>query len=125
LKKLNLADSTLYVTPTQLAAKTFDQTAINTAIASKLNITDSTKSYVTPSQLASYNFSSGGGGTAIDTSSLSSRINLKANANDLTTLNINVSSNTLSIVAQTTAIATKLNITDTSYLLKKTDTASY
>ncbi|MEI8142322.1 MAG: hypothetical protein WCG90_05605 [Chitinophagia bacterium] len=123
--KISIADSTKYITPTQLAAKTFDQTAINSAIASKLNIGDSTKSYVTPTQLASYNFSSGGGGGAtIDTSSLSRRINLKANVNDLTSLNTNVISNTLSIVTQTTAIATKLNITDTSYLLKKTDTAS-
>ena len=75
--KLNIADSSVYVTPTQLAAKTFDQTPITNAIASKLALADSTK-YVTPTQLASYNFSSGSGGTTIDTSSLSNRINLKA-----------------------------------------------
>jgi hypothetical protein len=105
--KLNIADSTKYVTPTQLAAKTFDQTPITNAIATKLNIADSTK-YITPTQLASYNFSSGGGGgSTIDTSSLSRRINLKANVNDLTSLNTNVTSNTSSITANTTAITSE------------------
>jgi hypothetical protein len=82
-KKLNISDSTKYVTPTQLAAKTFDQSPLTNAIANKLNIADSTK-YVTPTQLASYNFSNGGSsGSTIDTSSLSNRINLKANNSDV------------------------------------------
>jgi len=171
--KLNIADSTKYITPTQLSKYNFssggggvtvDTTSLsnrinlkanateiislNSSLGNKLNIADSTFKFVTPAQLASYNFS-GGGGSTIDTSSLSRRINLKANANDLTNLNTSVASNTSSITAntlaiaseaataraaelllnnslsaQTTAIATKLNITDTSYLLKKTDTAS-
>ena len=98
--KLNIADSTKYVTPTQLAAKTFDQTPISNAIATKLNIADSTK-YVTPTQLAAKIF---------DTTSLSSRINSKANADEITNL--------------TTALGTKLNITDTAYLLRKADTSN-
>ena len=56
-KKLNIADSTNgYVTPAQLAAKTFDQTPLLNAIATKLNIADSTNGYVTPTQLASKTF---------------------------------------------------------------------
>jgi hypothetical protein len=75
--KLNTADSTLgYVTPTQLAAKTFDQTPIKNAISGKLNIADSTLGYVTPTQLASKTF---------DTTSLSNRINEKANTTDVNT----------------------------------------
>ena len=54
-KKLNISDSTKYVTPTQLAAKTFDQTPLLNSIATKLNTSDSTK-YVTPTQLAAKTF---------------------------------------------------------------------
>jgi hypothetical protein len=54
-KKLNIADSTKYVTPTQLAAQTFDQTPLLNSIATKLNVADSTK-YVTPTQLAAKTF---------------------------------------------------------------------
>jgi hypothetical protein len=51
LVKLNLADSiTSYVTPTQLASKTFDLTPVNLAIASKLNLSDSNTLYITPSK---------------------------------------------------------------------------
>ena len=90
--KIALADSSkLYVTPTQLNAKTFDTislsnrinlkantteiTSLTTSLGNKLNIADSTTKYVTPTQLASYNFSSG---VSIDTTNLSNRINLKA-----------------------------------------------
>ena len=74
--KIALADSLkLYVTPTQLYAKTFDTTSLTTSLGNKLNIADSTTKYVTPTQLASYNFSSG---ASIDTTNLSNRINLKA-----------------------------------------------
>ena len=79
--KLNISDSTKYVTPAQLAAKTFDQTPINNAIAGKLNIADSVTKYITPTQLASYNFSSGA--VSIDTSSLSNRINSKLSTSQL------------------------------------------
>jgi hypothetical protein len=49
-KKLNIADSSSYVTPSKLAANLFDQTPLKNAIATKLNIADSS-SYVTPSKL--------------------------------------------------------------------------
>ena len=108
--KLNTADSTLgYVTPTQLAAKTFDQTPIKNAISGKLNIADSTLGYVTPTQLAAKTFDQTpitnaiAGKLAIadstlgyvtptqlasktfDTTSLSNRINVKANTTDVNT----------------------------------------
>jgi hypothetical protein len=93
--KVNLVDSgLLYITPSMLAAKTFDQTPINTAIASKLNIADSLN-YVTPSQLAAKTF---------DTTSLSNRINLKAPNLDLINLTTKVNSNTASITSNTSAI---------------------
>jgi hypothetical protein len=98
-KKLNIADSSSYVTPSKLAANLFDQTPIKNEIATKLNIADSTK-YVTPTQLAAKTFDQTPIITAIatklniadstkyitprqlaaktfDTTSLSSRINLK------------------------------------------------
>ena len=55
--KVNLADSnSKYVTPTQLAAKTFDISPINISIANKLNLADSNSKYVTPTQLAGNKF---------------------------------------------------------------------
>ena len=108
--KLAIADSTnRYVTPAQLAAKTFDQTPITNAIAGKLAIADSTNGYVTPSQLAAKTFDQTpitnaiAGKLAIadsttayvtptqlaaktfDTTSLSDRINLKANITSVNT----------------------------------------
>ena len=135
-KKLNIADSAIYVTKTQLAAKTFDQTPITNAIATKLNIADTiyyakqkysdsafakklniadSAIYVTKTQLASYNFASSGTSTTttsvtIDTTSLSNRINLKANTTDLTALNTNIASNTASITVNATAINLKAPI---------------
>ena len=65
--KVNLADSiSIYVTPTQLAAKTFDLAPINNSIATKLNIVDT-------SAMLSTRF-------ARDTIALSNRINLKETA---------------------------------------------
>ena len=94
--KVNLVDSgLLYITPTMLAAKTFDQTPITSAITKKLNIADSTNGYVTPTQLAAKTF---------DTTSLSNRINLKATNVDLINLTTNVNSNTASITANTNSI---------------------
>ena len=67
--KVNLVDSGLiYVTPAQLAAKTFDLAPINSNIAKKLNITDT-------SLMLSTRF-------ARDTIALSNRINLKENSNN-------------------------------------------
>ena len=105
--KLNTSDSTNgYVTPTQLAAKTFDQTPITNAIAGKLNIADSTTKYITPTQLASYDFSRGNSAVTIDTTSLSNRINLKASAVDVNNLTTAVAANTASITAETTRATT-------------------
>jgi hypothetical protein len=122
-KKLNIADSSSYVTPTKLAANLFDQTPLKNEIATKLNIADSTK-YVTPTKLASYYTSSSGSGTTIDTASLSNRINLKASTIDVTNAialntsaiatNINaISTNTTAIAAEaTTARAAELALTN-------------
>jgi hypothetical protein len=102
VNKLNVADSiSKYVTPTQLAAKTFDSTAIynqlalkansasvTTSLATKLNIADSITKYVTPTQLASKTF---------DSTAIYYQLGLKAN-------NANV----------TTALNTKENLTNKS-----------
>jgi hypothetical protein len=98
--KLNAADTSLYTKIIYTDA----------ALSKKLNIADSASAYVTPSKLASYNLSKGNGGVSIDTTSLSSRIDLKASSTDLTSL--------------TSTVGAKLNTTDTSFLLKKADTAS-
>jgi len=66
LKKLNIADSTKYVTPTKLAANLFDQTPLKNVIDTKLNIADSTK-YVTPTKLAANLFDQTPLKNAIDT----------------------------------------------------------
>ena len=112
--KLNIADSvTGYITPTQLASKTFDTTSlsnridiklskvdtstlsnrINSTIATKLNIADSVTGYITPTQLASKTFDTTSLSNRIDiklskvdTSTLSNRINLKLNKADTATL---------------------------------------
>ena len=107
-KKLNIADSSSYVTPSKLAANLFDQTPLKNEIATKLNIADSS-SYVTPSKLAIYYTSSASSGTTVDTSSLSNRINLKASSSDVTNaiaLNTSaITTNTNAITANTTSIA--------------------
>jgi len=99
--KLNAADTSKY---TKIVYS-------DSVWANKLNIADSASGYITPSKLASYNFSKGNGGASIDTTSLSNRIDLKASNIDLTNL--------------TSTVGAKLNTTDTSYLLKKSDTASW
>ena len=107
-KKINIADSNSYVTPSKLTANIFDQTPLKNEIATKLNIADSTK-YVTPTKLASYYTSSAGSGTTLDTSSLSNRINLKASLSDVTNaiaLNTSaITNNTNAITANTSAIS--------------------
>ena len=71
--KVNLIDSgSVYITPTQLASKTFDQTPITNAIATKLNIND--------------------------TASLSNRINLKLDASKLGLANGVASLNAFGII---------------------------
>jgi len=88
-KKLNIADSTKYVTPSQLNTKTFDQTPILNSIATKLNIADSLTKYVTPAQLNAKTFDS----TAIynqlglkaSTAAVNTSLVLKANTADVNT----------------------------------------
>lgn len=75
-KKLNIADSTKYVTPAQLNAKTFDQTPILNSIATKLNIADSLTKYVTPAQLNAKTF---------DSTAIYNQLGLKSNTTDVTT----------------------------------------
>ena len=121
--KLNIADSSKgYVTPSQLAAKTFDQTPITNAIAGKLAIADSTNGYVTPAKLAAKTFDQAPINSAIagklaiadstngyvtpaklaaktfDTTSLSNRINTKANDAAVTTA-LNLKANTSDLSA--------------------------
>lgn len=91
--KVNIADSlTQYVTPTQLAAKTFDQTPILNSIATKLNIADSLTKYVTPTQLAAKTF---------DSTAIYNQLALKAVATDVTS--------SLALKANTTDVSTSLN----------------
>jgi len=105
--KLSIGDTILYT----------KQKYTDSAIAKKLNIADSSL-YVTKSQLASYNFTSSGTTTTtsvtMDTTSLSNRINLKANTSDLTALNTSVSSNTASITAHTSSINSLTNNINTN-----------
>jgi hypothetical protein len=82
--KLTAADTLTMLKPYAKAAYTIDSNFFRTQLATKLSLSDSTTAYVTPAQLASYNFSSGGSNTTttnvtMDTTSLSNRINLKAN----------------------------------------------
>ena len=91
--KVNIADSlTQYVTPSQLAAKTFDQTPILNSIATKLNIADSLTKYVTPTQLAAKTF---------DSTAIYNQLALKAVATDVTS--------SLALKANTTDVTTSLN----------------
>ena len=93
--KLNKADSVLgYITPSKLAAKTFDTASlsnrinarasandivvINNSLGTKLNKSDSLTGYVTPTELYSKTF---------DTTNLSNRINLKVNQAAIGTVN--------------------------------------
>jgi hypothetical protein len=97
--KLSAADTLTMLAPYAKAAYTIDSNFFRTQLATKLSIADSAK-YVTTTQLASYNFSSGGGGVTMDTSNLSNRINLKANATELTSL--------------TSSLGNKINIADST-----------
>ena len=109
--KVNIADSlTQYVTPTQLAAKTFDQTPILNSIATKLNIADSLTKYVTPTQLAAKTF---------DSTAIYNQLALKAVATDVTS-SLALKANTTDV---TTSLNTKENISNKS-LNVATDAAS-
>jgi hypothetical protein len=108
--KLTAADTLTMLAPYAKAAYTIDSNFFRTQLATKLSIADSAK-YVTTTQLASYNFSSGAGGVTLDTTSLSNRINLKANATELTNM--------------TTTLTKKLNIADSTKYITPTQLASY
>ena len=108
-KKLNIADSTNgYVTPTKLAAKTFDQTPLLNAIATKLNIADSTNGYVTPTQLAAKTFDQ----TPI-TNAIATKLNIADSTNGYVTPT-QLAAKTFDQTPITNAIATKLNIADST-----------
>ena len=142
--KLTAADTLTMLAPYAKTAYTIDSNFFRTQLATKLSIADSSK-YVTTTQLASYNFSSGAGGSTVDTTNLSNRINLKANTSDLTsglTLKFNKTdtslllqkadtatlSNRINLKANTSdltsSLALKFNKTDTNLLLQKTDTTT-
>ena len=107
--KLTAADTLTMLAPYAKAAYTIDSSFFKSQLATKLSIADSSK-YVTSSQLASYNFS-GGGGVTVDTSNLSKRINLKANATEITIL--------------TATLTNKLNIADSTKYVTPTQLSSY
>ena len=86
-----------------------------TALDLKLNKADSTKAFVTPTQLSKFNFSSGG--SSVDTTNISNRINLKLNSSDTTSLLRKSDTTTLY-----NKINSKLNSSDTTSLLRKSDT---
>lgn len=99
------------------------------ALDLKLNIADSTKTFVTPTQLSKINFSSGV--VTVDTTSLSSRINLKLNIADTASLfrktdttslsdRINFKLNQTDTSTLSNRINFKLNIADTAALFRKT-----
>ena len=123
-QKVNIADSgVIYVTPKQLKGVKFDTTSLIAKVDTKVNMADSVTKYVTPTQLATKTFDS----TAIytqlarklnkadtsfllqkaDTTTLSNRINSKANTTDVTS-----------------SLALKLSKADTSFLLQKADTTT-
>jgi hypothetical protein len=107
--KLNIADSsTGYVTPSQLASKTFDQTPITNSIAGKLNISDSTNGYVTPAQLATKTFDQ----TPI-TNAIAGKLNISDSTNGYVTP-AQLAAKTFDQTPITNAIAGKLSIADST-----------
>ena len=149
--KLNLSDSSIiFVTPYQLAAKTFDTSFLNNRINLKINLEDSVLAYVTPTQLASKTFDITPINTSIstklnltDTVTLSNRINLKLTSSDTATMLNNRISRDTSFLLQkrdTATLSSRINLKltssdttsmlnnrisrDTSFLLQKRDTAS-
>ncbi len=95
--KVNVSDTAKMLLPYAKAqALTLVQNAVNT----KLNTADSVVKYVTRTQLANSKF---------DTTSLSNRIDLKANALDVLANTNNISANTTSITANAAAIANNTN----------------
>ena len=86
--KVNLIDSNkIYVTPFQLATKTFDISPINTSIATKMSLADSINKYITPTQLAASIFNPtdiiNNIASKADSSKMIVLLNQKANATDV------------------------------------------
>jgi len=106
-KKLNIADSSSYVTPSKLTANLFDQTPLTNAIATKLNITDTinyTKQKYTDS-------------------AFSKKLNIADSSNYVTPTKL--AANLFDQTPLKNAIATKLNIADSSQYVTPTKLASY
>ena len=107
--------------------------ATQTALDLKLNRADSTKAFVTPTQLSKFNFSSGG--SSVDTTNISNRINQKLNITDTVNLlrksdttgiynRINLKLNNTDTANLSNRINLKLNSTDTVSLLRRSDTTA-
>ncbi len=78
--KLSTKDTLSMLAPYAKSAYTIDSIFLKTQLVTKLSIADSSK-YITPYQLAGYNFSKNSNN--IDTTSLSKRINSKADSADV------------------------------------------
>ena len=112
--KMNTKDSlVVFVTPTQLATKTYDTSALNNRINLKINTADSILSYVTPTQLASKTF---------DITPINTSISTKLNLSDTLTLSNRIN---LKLTSSDTSLMLNNRIRkDTSFLLQKIDTAT-
>jgi hypothetical protein len=91
--KVNVSDTAKMLLP---YAKAQALTLIQNAVNTKLNTADSVVAYVTPTQLTK---------TKVDTTSLSNRINLKADASDVLANTASITANTNSISTITTSVA--------------------
>jgi len=107
--KVSLVDSNNnYVTPTQLAAKTFDINPINSSIATKLNIADSINNYVTPTQLAAKTFDINPINSSIATKlNIADSINNYVTPTQLAAKNFDISPINISIATKVDKIAGK------------------
>ena len=126
--KLNTKDSSIvFVTPSQLAAKTYDTSSLNNRIKLKINIADSIFSYVTPTQLTAKTFDT----SFLYNTTISSLNTSKFNLIDTSFLLQKKDTTTLSnrINLKLTSTDTSLMLSnrirkDTSFLLQKKDTAT-
>ncbi len=108
--KLSAKDTLAMLAPYVKAALVLDSFYINNQLKSKVSLADSSIKYITPTQLASYNFSNKAGAT-IDTSSLSNRINLKANAIDVVS-SLDSKANTSDVINSLNLKANTNDLTD-------------
>ena len=102
-KKLNIADSSNYVTPTQLSANSFDQTPLIAAIALKANASDVLIN-TTNIEANTASITSNTASIAINTAAIA----LKANASDILANTTNIAANTASITTMTSELALKI-----------------